>query len=168
MSIRWRNKYVKKKKTWYIYRQIAKIHMAYSSCSSSGLWQPQMVFSVNSCAWLHKLIYAFLTENITFEINSGEKVGKICRLRIKSPVFKTAKDSENEGMLTYLGLTRKVVIRRPCCLKSRRFTWQSVRHFGNTAPGISWGSKMWRKVEVRLHWSAGKVFKKLTRWTDRI
>ena len=88
--------------------------MAYGSCSSSGLWQPQMVFSVNTCTWLHKLMYAFITENITFEINPGEKVRKICHLRIKSPVFKTAKDSENERILTYLGLTRKVVIRRPC------------------------------------------------------
>ena len=88
--------------------------MANSSCSSSGLWQPKMVLSVNSCTWLQKLIYAFITENITFEINTGKKVGKICRLPIKSPVFKTAKDSENEGILTCLGPTRKVVIRKIC------------------------------------------------------
>ena len=82
-----------RKKKLYVYRQIAKIHMAYSPCSSSGLWQPKMVFGVNSCAWLHKLMYAFITENITLEINPGKMLGKICRLHIKSPVFKTAKDS---------------------------------------------------------------------------
>ena len=51
------------------------------------------IISVNNCAWFNKLMYTFIAENITSEINPGKKVGKICRLRIKSPVFKTAKDS---------------------------------------------------------------------------
>ena len=51
------------------------------------------IFNVNTYAWFNKLMCAFIAENITLEINPGKKVGKICRLRIKSPVFKTAKDS---------------------------------------------------------------------------
>ena len=48
-------------------------------------------------------MYALTPENITLEISQGKRIGKICRLRIKSPTFKNAEDSERVGYLLTLG-----------------------------------------------------------------